>query len=169
MSQIMSQILTDTLNDSGISLGKIGKNLSKETLQYNQCVRMILDIGAQIERLKENGYGLLNIDPSMVFKTSSGAFILSSQSDLYYKCTRTGMLDITRPFKKSDSMAPEVLAIDSLPSETSYTAAYYTLGHLACDVLGIDRDIFLLKPSKLYFLLERCMHENPSSRVFLFI
>lgn len=168
MSEI-TEILSDTLTDSGISVGEIGKNLSKETLRYDQCVRMILDIGAQIERLKENGYGLLNIGLGQVFKTSSGAFILSNKSDLYYKCTKTGMLDITRPFKKEDSMSPEALAIDSLPSEVSYTTAYYSLGNLACDVLGIDRDISSLKPTKLYFLLERCMQEEPASRVFLFI
>ena len=168
MSQI-SEILSDTLTDSGISVGKIGKNLSKEQLRYDQCVRMVLDLGAQIERLKESGYGLLNIRPKQVHKTSSGAFILSDKRDLYYKCTTEGMLDIIRPFKKEDSMAPEVLAIDNLPSEVSYTAAYYSLGNLACDVLGIDRDISLLKPTKLFFLLERCMQEDPSSRVFLFI
>ena len=133
------------------------------------CVRMVLDLGAQIERLKESGYGLLNISSKQVHKTSSGAFILSDKRDLYYKCTTEGMLDIIRPFKKEDSMAPEVLAIDNLPSEVSYTAAYYSLGNLACDVLGIDRDISLLKPTKLFFLLERCMQEDPSSRVFLFI
>lgn len=168
MSRI-SEILSGTLTDSGISVGKLGKNLSEQQLRYDQCVRMILDIGAQIERLKENGYGVLNISPKQVYKTSSGAFILSDKSDLYYKCTTKGMLDITRPFKKEDSMSPEVLAIDSVPSEVSYTAAYYSLGNLACDVLGIDRNISLLKPTKLFFLLERCMHENPSSRVFLFI
>ena len=168
MSQI-SEILSDTLTDSGISVGKIGKNLSKEQLRYDQCVRMVLDLGAQIERLKESGYGLLNISSKQVHKTSSGAFILSDKRDLYYKCTTEGMLDIIRPFKKEDSMAPEVLAIDNLPSEVSYTAAYYSLGNLACDVLGIDRDISLLKPTKLFFLLERCMQEDPSSRVFLFI
>lgn len=168
MSQI-SEILSATLTDSGISVGKLGENLSKQTLQYNQCVRLVLDIGAQIERLKENGYGLLTVSPRLVSKTSSGAFILSDKSDLYYKCTKRGMLDITRPFNKVDSMSPEVLAIDSLPSEVSYTAAYYSLGNLACDVLGIDRDISILKPTKLYFLLERCMQEDPSSRVFLFI
>ena len=168
MSQI-SEILSDTLTDSGISVGKLGKNLSKQQLRYDQCVRMVLDLGAQIERLKESGYGLLNISPKQVHKTSSGAFILSDKRDLYYKCTTEGMLDIIRPFKKEDSMAPEVLAIDNLPSEVSYTAAYYSLGNLACDVLGIDRDISLLKPTKLFFLLERCMQEDPSSRVFLFI
>ena len=165
----INEILSNTLTDSGISVGKLGKNLSKQQLRYDQCVRMILDIGAQIERLKENGYGLLNVSPKQVYKTSSGAFILSDQRDLYYKCTTEGMLDIISPFKKEDSMSPEVLAIDSVPSEVSYTAAYYSLGNLACDVLGIDRDISLLKPTKLFFLLERCMHENPSSRVFLFI
>ena len=165
----INQILVSTVNDSGSTVGdKIG-NLSKKTISYDQCVRMILDIGAQIESLKESGYGTLSIDPSQVIETSSGAFILNIQRDSYYKCTPSGMLDLTRPFKKSDNMAPEVLEIDSLPYETSYTAAFYSLGHLACDVLGIDRDISLLNPTKLYFLLERCMHIDPSLRTFLFI
>jgi hypothetical protein len=79
------------------------------------------------------------------------------------------MIDITKPFKKNNDMAPEVQYIDTLPSETYYTAAFYSLGHLACDVLGIERDIELLKPTKLYFLLERCMNKDPTSRIFLFI
>ena len=165
----INEILISTLNDSGIKVGDKLKNLSNKTIPYDRCVRMILDIGAQIERLKEEGYGLLSVTPRQVKETSSGAFILDTKRDMIYKCTKNGMLDITRPFKKDNTMAPEVQSIDTLPSETSYTTAFYSLGHLACDVLGIDRDIKLLKPTKLYFLLERCMSENPDDRIFLFI
>lgn len=165
----INEILTSTLNDSGIDVGEKLGNLSKKKLPYDRCVRMILDIGAQIERLKEAGYGVLSIDLSQVKETSSGAFILDIKRDKYYKCTSSGMLDLTRPFKKNKNMAPEIDSIDTLPSETYYTAAFYSMGHLACDVLGIERDITLLKPTKLYFLLERCMNNDPTSRVFLFI
>lgn len=165
----INEILTSTLNDSGIDVGKPLTNLSKKALPYDRCVRMILDIGAQIERLKESGYGILSVNRSQVKETTTGAFILDIQRDNYFKCTSYGMLDLTKPFKKNNNMAPEVHDIDTLPSETYYTAAFYSLGHLACDVLGIERDIELLKPTKLYFLLERCMNKDPTSRIFLFI
>lgn len=165
----ISEILTSTLKDSGIEPGDVTENLSNKQLTYDVCTRMILDVGAQIERLKEEGYGLLYVGPEHVFQTTSGAFILDSQRDLYYKCRASGYLDITRPFKKTESMAPEVLAIDSLPADASYTSAYYSLGSLACKTLGVADDITLLKPTKLYFLLERCMSKDPSGRIFLFI
>lgn len=165
----INRILIATINDSGTDVGHITTNLSNKTLKYNECVRMILDIGAQIERLREEGYGVLSIDRSQVKETSTGAFILDIQRDNYYKCTKSGMLDITRPFKKNKNMAPEVVNIDSLPAETYYTSAFFSLSNLACDVLGIERDITLLKPTKLYFLLERCVNADPSKRIFLFI
>ena len=102
---------------------------------------MILDIGAQIERLKEAGYGVLSIDLSQVKKTSSGAFILDIKRDKYYKCTSSGMLDLTRPFKKNKNMAPEIDSIDALSIRNLLHCSFLFMGHLACDVLGIERDI----------------------------
>lgn len=163
-----TEIMITALENGGTQIGGKLHRLNNHTLEYHDCTRMILDIGSQIEILRENGWGVLYISAKDITVTSDGSYMLTPMTDLF-SCDEKGMILIDRPFKYDETyMAPELKPIDTLPSKVYYTSAYFSLKSLVLKVLGIDT-LFRIYPTKLYFLIERCSCEDPQDRIFLFI
>lgn len=140
----------------------------KDKLEYHECTRMLLDIGSQIEILKENGWGVLYLSVRDISIANDGTYIITPTMELF-SCDEKGMILLDRPFTYHKTyMAPELKDITTLPSKVYYTCVYFSLKQLALDVLGIDT-ISRIYPTKLYFLIERCSEEDPKERIFLFI
>ena len=92
---------------------------------------------------------------------------------------------ISYPFTRDDFfMAPELYCIKEIPSFVNYKVSYFSLGCLILFALigdNIDSDIedlqeikkhldsLFIKNTKLYWLLERCLVEEPKNRSILFI
>lgn len=140
----------------------------EDKLEYHECTRMLLDIGSQIEILKENGWGVLYLSVRDISIANDGTYIITPTMELF-SCDEKGMILLDRPFTYHKTyMAPELKDITTLPSKVYYTCVYFSLKQLALDVLGIDT-ISRIYPTKLYFLIERCSEEDPKERIFLFI
>ena len=93
---------------------------------------------------------------------------------------------ISYPFTRDDFfMAPELYCIKEIPSFVNYKVSYFSLGYLILyTLLGDDIDsedlqekdkichrmkTLIIKNTKLYWLLERCLVEEPKNRSILFI
>lgn len=95
---------------------------------------------------------------------------------------------IKSPFTCDDFfLAPELLSVKEIPSFVNYKVSYFSLGYLILyTLLGDDDFIYsedlqekdkishqmktlLIKNTKLYWLLERCLVEEPRNRSILFI
>lgn len=140
----------------------------EDKLEYHECTRMLLDIGSQIEILKENGWGVLYLSVRDISIANDGTYIITPTMELF-SCDEKGMILLDRPFTYHKTyMAPELKDITTLPSKVYYTCVYFSLKQLALDVLGIDT-ISRIYPTKLYFLIERCSEEDPKERFFIFI
>jgi hypothetical protein len=165
----MDELMIHTLEQGGAQVGGRIHTLKEDTkLKYHECVRMMLDLGSQIETLKEHGWGLLYIDRQDITVTVDGSYILTPVEDLF-SCDDRGRILIDRPFTYEETkMAPELKDITTLPSHVYYTCIYYSLKQLMLNVMGLD-SIRQLYPTKLYFLMERCGELNPSDRIFVFI
>ena len=168
MTNVFNRICTESLENGGANVGKHMCIASNSVLDYNECTRLILDIGGQIEILKENGLGLLCITPDDISITRDGSYILTPVENPL-SCDEDGMLSIERPFTYNEhTMAPELKDIDTLPSKAFYTSVYYSLKYVAFKMLGID-SLKKLYPSKLFYLLERCSVDDPKDRIFIFV
>ena len=168
MTNVFNRICTESLENGGANVGKHMCIASNSVLDYNECTRLILDIGGQIEILKENGFGLLCITPDDISITRDGSYILTPVENPL-SCDEDGMLSIERPFTYNENtMAPELKDIDTLPSKAFYTSVYYSLKYVAFKMLGID-SLKKLYPSKLFYLLERCSVDDPKDRIFIFV
>ena len=165
----MEKILYQALQINGNDITeKTVKNKLPDALDYEQCMRMILDIGAQIELLKEHGIGILFVTKNDVFQLSTGGYILNSDI-LSFKCNENGEINIDKPFDNSIvGIAPELGKINKLPSIVSYNVAYFSLKQLVLEIMQLEI-IGQLEPTKLYYLIVRCSQENPSDRVFILI
>ena len=99
------------------------------------------------------------------------------------------MSQISYPFSKTDFfVSPELLKIKTLPSMVHYKTAYFSLACLILGVLLLDDDYYneyikdgdcvkmmdylnkhRIKGTKLYWLLSRCLVDEPEKRCILFI
>ena len=97
---------------------------------------------------------------------------------------------IKSPFTRDDFFfSPELLSVKEIPSFVNYKVSYFSLGYLILyTLLGDDGDndsdsedlpekdrisqrmkTLIIKNTKLYWLLERCLVEEPKNRSILFI
>jgi len=101
---------------------------------------------------------------------------------------------ISFPFSQDDFfISPELLKIKEIPSYTHYKTCYFSLGLFILYILTNNDEIYIdylkvckdeneryikikewletlhIKDTKLYFLLSRCLNENPKSRSIFFI
>ena len=166
-----------------------------KTLSINLAANMISNLSAQLSHLitKESqtiiGYAPENI---IVLNDNTFAFL---DSELVADIDPVGkeMATISCPFKVTDFFAsPEILKITELPSYVHYKTSYFSLGCLLLYALTegrLEGDDFYkeylkelncekineyltglhFKNTKLYWLLSRCLVEEPKKRSILFI
>ena len=164
-------------------------------LSINLAANMISNLSAQLSHLitKESqtiiGYAPENI---IVLNDNTFAFL---DSELVAEIDPVGkeMATISCPFKVTDFFAsPEILKITELPSYVHYKTSYFSLGCLLLYALTegrLEGDDFYkeylkelncekineyltglhFKNTKLYWLLSRCLVEEPKKRSILFI
>ena len=162
-------------------------------LSINLAAKIVSSLSAQLSYLisKESqtiiGYAPENI---IVINDKTFAFL---DSELVAEIDPVGkeMATISCPFKVTDFFAsPEMLKIKELPSQVHYKTSYFSLGCLLLYALT-DKDDFYneyltegpkgtgvssfalnqlhFKNTKLYWLLSRCLVEEPEKRSILFI
>jgi len=160
-------------------------------LSINLAAKMISSLSAQLSHLitKESqtiiGYAPENI---IVINDQTFAFL---DSELIAEIDPVGkeMATISCPFKVTDFFAsPEILKIKELPSQVHYKTSYFSLGCLLLFALTGGEDFYKeylkelkcekvheyltglhFKNTTFYWLLSRCLVEEPEKRSILFI
>jgi serine/threonine protein kinase len=158
-----------------------------QILSINLAANMLSSLAAQLSHLitKESktiiGYAPENI---IVINGETSAFL---DSELIAEIDPVGkeMATISCPFKVTDFFAsPEILKIKELPSQIHYKTSYFSLGCLLLYALTGEDDFYKeylkdkpheylnqlhFKNTTFYWLLSRCLVEEPEKRSILFI
>ena len=122
----MEEILIESLKINGNDVDSDTKKLPITTpLNYEECLRLILDIGAQIEMLKERNIGILSVQKDNILKMQNGGYIID-KNILSFNCDENGIVKIDKPFKYKNGMAEELKDISELPTTVSYDVAYFS-------------------------------------------
>ena len=81
---LFESVTTKSLLYGGTSLvsSTVKKDLPKH-LEYGQCLRLLLDIGAQIENLKENRIGILYITKNDIEAINNGYKLYLTFTDFF--------------------------------------------------------------------------------------
>lgn len=166
-----------------------------KVLSINLAAKMLSSLSTQLSHLitKESqtiiGYAPENI---IVINGETFAF-LDSELVAYIDPVGKEMAIISCPFKVTDFFAsPEILKIKELPSYVHYKTSYFSLGclllfaltggrlegedfykeylkELKCEKVHEYLTGLHFKNTKLYWLLSRCLVEDPEKRSILFI
>ena len=173
------------------------KERGSTKLSINLAAKMISSLSAQLSHLIKNEHKtILGYAPEEIIVINDEIFAFLD-SELVADIDPVGkeMATISCPFKVTDFFAsPEILKIKEIPSHVHYKTSYFSLGclllfavteggfavtegGLAVTEGGLEGEDFYkeylnglhFKNTKLYWLLSRCLVEEPEKRSILFI
>jgi len=157
-------------------------------LSINETALFIANLSTQLKYIiTQESHTILGYAPENIIVIDDKKFAFLG-SDLFSEIEDNKML-ISYPFSTNDFfVSPELLKIKELPSYIHYKTAYFSLGCLAINVLLYDDDFYReyinnespisildslnlhpIKNTKLYWLLSRCLVEEPKNRSILLI
>lgn len=144
----------------------------KKVFDYHKSLRLAICLGEQLMALAEVGYGITHIDPEDIMVINENWYLLTNFDNISQLNDNKSTIKILSPIPDSKFSAPEIKNIKTLPVEIDQSCSYYSVALLCLYVLGLtkdSKDLKRLSPSSLYFLLERCLVNNPKERVFLLL
>ena len=167
------------------------KELERENkslkLPYNLALKMTLNLVTQLNYLiTQFSKTFLGFSPKNLIIIDKSKFVYLCDEFLLDIIKNGENLLIKSPFTPDDFFfSPELLSIKEIPSFVNYKVSYFSLGYLILyTLLGNDSDsedlpekdkishrmnTLIIKNTKLYWLLERCLVEEPKNRSILFI
>ena len=183
-----------SFNASSVESFKQYQDYSKE-MSYSSSLKMVLDLSLQLNYL-QNKYKktFLGYNPDNLIVVDGNKFIYISNEHLI-DIDDEEEITITFPFSQNDFlMSPELCNIKELPAKAHYKTAYFSLGTIIIigqignignmgnmDFLSDEPDEPInkkmidilerlsIKGTKLYWLLKRCLDEEPKRRSIIFI
>jgi hypothetical protein len=170
------------------------KDLERENkslkLTYNLALKMTYNLVTQLNYLiTQFSKTFLGFSPKNLIIIDKSKFIYLCDEfllDIIKNGENGEKILIKSPFTRDDFfLAPELLSIKEIPTFINYKVSYFSLGYLILyTLLGDDIDsedlqekdkichrmkTLIIKNTKLYWLLERCLVEEPKNRSILFI
>lgn len=163
------------------------KDYGSKSLSINLASNMLKSLTAQLSHLiSKESQTIIGYNPEDIIVINGKTFAFLD-SELIADIGPAGkeMATISCPFNVTDFfVSPEILKIKELPSHVHYKTSYFSLGCLLLYALTggsedfykeyLTRRSFILnqlhfKNTKLYWLLSRCLVEEPEKRSILFI
>ena len=181
---------------SVLSFFDFQKELKRENkslkLTYNLALKMTHNLVTQLNYLiTQFSKTFLGFSPKNLIIIDKSKFVYLCDEFLLDIIIKNGeKLLIKSPFTRDDFfLAPELLSVKEIPSFVNYKVSYFSLGYLILyTLLGHDVEsdsdseelsekdkinhrmkTLIIKNTKLYWLLERCLVEEPKNRSILFI
>ena len=167
-------------------------------MRYNSTLKMVSDLSLQLNYLLKTykhtflGYNpdnLIVVDGNKYIYISNEYLLNINNPDEEKKGEDEAEVTITCPFSQDDFfMSPELYNVKELPAKVHYKTIYFSLGSII--IYGItgnqdflkdedDKPIYQklndtleclpIRGSKLYWLLKRCLDEEPKRRSIIFI
>ena len=160
--------------------------VTEDTITYLQAINMIKCLSEQMNNLKRMSnlifYGF-DLDDILVINKDT-FIIVSSNHLLKIDDERNNNIVFNCPFMLPYFSSPELIAVNTLPTEVDYRASYYSLGALITfcltnKYLFVGNEVMretdiekVLQPifyTKVYWFLKRCLTQKYEQRNILFI
>lgn len=140
-------------------------------LNYDQTMRLVSSLATQLKYLIESRKSCFYLfDTDNLIVIDGNKFVYMSNDHLCNLMSDGTTMLLMQPFnRKENFVSPELRRICCIPAKVDYRSAYYSLGALARHCLCADDDLDLIKGTKLYAMLQRCLAEDPCNRSILFI
>jgi hypothetical protein len=157
---------------------------SVPNFSYLNTLKLVYYLTKQLSYLiEEEIHCFYQFTPENIIVIDNTKFIYLSLNHLKKIIEGTELIKFVAPFDRDGFVSPELLEIKSIPSTINYRTVYYSLGLLIMDCLFdyLREEIDItdttnnnnnilnpIKDTKLFYLIKRCLHEEPTSRVIHF-
>ena len=169
---------------------KVSRLSNSLPLSYNDCLVLIHYIHLQQSFLERNGLGFfkLVLDDIVMIESSieNSLMFAYSNSSHIKKINEKDEIVFMTPFQNNTGfIAPEILAVKSIPSRVSYKCFYYSLGLLVIHCINgpkgetdeklinensiNENSLENIKDTKLYWVLKRLIDSDPLKRILLLV
>lgn len=173
------------------TLAEYQETLEKETgekkMKYEYALKMTQNLASQLNYLITHfSKTFLGYSPENLLVIDNNKYIYLSNE--YLLDIEDEEVMITFPFTHNDFlMSPELVHIKDIPSFVNYKVSYFSFGYLLL-LLILGDDIIIktnetseyekirlymetirIKNTKLYWLIKRCLVEDPKNRSIVFI
>jgi len=161
----------------------LNEYLKTQKLSHIKCIKMIVDLTKQINYLKNINYGFYGFDIQDILVINGDTFIICA-GDYIQPITKSEEIIFYSPIKNPYFGSPDIITLTSLPGIVNYKCVFYSLGVLIIYCLlseyllvgneikseeEIEKIIYLLHDTKIYWFLKRCLKTNSEKRVMLLI
>ena len=171
-------------------LNDYGKRVGKNTLLISDVVKMIRSLVMQLIYLLERTKStILGYTPEEIIVINDEKFAFLGSELVAKFDVETEEAMISCPFLLTDFfVSPELLKISELPSYTNYKISYFSFACLIIYAMLGDDEFYReylrhkqpskileelnnhpVKNTKIYWLLSRCLVEEPKNRSIIFI
>jgi hypothetical protein len=155
----------------------------KKKFSYEGALKLVYYLTKQLTYLiEEESESFYRYTTDNIIVIDNSKFIYLSNENLKKIIEKTELIKFVAPFDRDGFVSPELLKIKSVPSTINYRTIYYSLGLLIMDCLFdykkddekeyINKEEQLLNPindTKLFYLIKRCLREEPNNRIILYI
>ena len=158
----------------------------KENITYENALKIIFSLTKQFQYLITKEYlCFYEYIIENIIVIDNEKFIYISNEDLL-ELSESNKIQFFKPFNREGFISPELLKINSIPSELNYKTVYYSLGAWVVYFLfdkNINNDDInnndinhnlnkILKPiegTRLFGLLNKCLFEEANIRSIIYI
>jgi hypothetical protein len=163
----------------------------KYALSYRHLKQLFTNIAKQLENLEKDKFCnfLFNLKDIVRIELDSGSQDGGTGGDVFFLYLNTehflpiklNKMKIIKPFnKKNMFFSPEIKNITQLPTEISTKSQFFSLSLLTLycctkfDKLDYNKNSFEqhlshIENTKLYWAILRCLENNPTDRIYLYI
>lgn len=139
------------------------KSCPEMPLRYNDAVDMAIQIGNQIKMLADRNLCVPIVTPEIILQVRKGVYLIDPSS---YKPLSKDKKYVLEETPGTVEYMPHEMSLKG-GGRYSYTTSYYSL---AVSILKlINMELEALAPTKLYYLLKRCLRPNPEDRIFIYV
>tara|TARA_Y100001958_G_scaffold157925_1_gene154320 strand:- start:15050 stop:15640 length:591 start_codon:yes stop_codon:yes gene_type:complete len=148
----------------------------EKPLDYADGLRLALCLGEQLDKLSEYNeelgekHGVLFFNIKDILVVEKDIFLLTNLSKVL-PITDENHIILEEPLPFNGLLAPELEGVDTLPLVVNPTCAYYSLALLCLKALELDFEGGLerLAGSKFFYLLQRCLENDPKKRHLIYV
>jgi hypothetical protein len=160
----------------------LSRLLKEYKLTNQDIIKMIHDLGKQIAYLEINSIAFYGYNLDDILVINDNTFIIASIKHII-KIEPDKCVYFYSPINIPYFSSPELNKLTNLPSKIDYRSGYYSLGALILfsltniyifaeiseENLQIDKILYPIYYTKMYWFLRRCFYEKSEERILLFI
>jgi hypothetical protein len=151
-------------------------------LSHHKCIEIIDELTKQIAYLEKLGYGFYGFNIEDILVINSSKFVICNSRFLLP--INNNMLHFYEPINTPQFIDPMLLKLTTLPTQIHYKCVYYSLavliifsllnvyllvGNEEKSEIEVERILYPIKNTKLYWFLKRSIDTNIEHRTCLLI